>query len=385
MKKQSRLLAVLLCLLAFIAAIGTVGTLQQPKVISAKNQTSQNTLPSLNSTSLQNATHSLTNTTLQVQYPGYPDQLPSLTQEEIQKETEQLTEIDKNIQADQTTPTIDYTFQVWTDYGYLCNIGNAQDAIQNAIDSLPARTSPRNIYLQGTFANLSRICLSSNINLVGPATLTGNESFCMFWTNCTDLYPYSEYWNADYVSIYNVTFNNLHFIGNNTTIGIFGTYCDGQGWELLQTFNVIDCEFEGFYRALCINPLNSTFTGNLFHDNIQAGLYFNFGADLDVYNNTFTCYDGTGEQPCGLVLFDVFDSCMVHDNTFNANEGSVGVGIVSCRRGIVISENIFNGAAYAIDYVERPFYSSDITFLNNVGAGDFFYDEGIIYAITLDS
>ena len=54
------------------------------------------------------------------------------------------------------------------------------------------------------------------------------------------------------------------------------------------------------------------------------------------------------------------------------------MGIVSSRRGIVISENIFNGAAYAIDYVDRPFYSSDIKFLQNVGAGDFFYDEGII-------
>ena len=42
------------------------------------------------------------------------------------------------------------------------------------------------------------------------------------------------------------------------------------------------------------------------------------------------------------------------------------------------AENIFNGAAYAIDYVDRPFYSSDIKFLQNVGAGDFFYDEGII-------
>jgi len=65
-------------------------------------------------------------------------------------------------------------------------------------------------------------------------------------------------------------------------------------------------------------------------------------------------------------------------NTYNANKGSVGVGNVSCRRGIIISENIFNGAAYAIDYVDRPFYSSDITFLQNIGAGDFFYDEGII-------
>lgn len=177
----------------------------------------------------------------------------------------------------------------------------------------------------------------------------------MFWTNYTKLYPYSEYWHADYVSICNVSFNNLHFIGNNTVIGIFGTYYDGNGWELLQTFNVVDCEFEGFYRALCINPLNSTFSGNLFHDNIQAGLYFNFGADLNVYNNTFNSWPGTGEQPCGIVLFDVFDGCKVYDNTFNANEGSVGVGIISCRRGIIISENNFNGAAYAIDYVDRPF------------------------------
>ena len=182
-----------------------------------------------------------------------------------------------------------------------------------------------------------------------------------------------------------MSFNNLHFIGNNTLIGIFGTYFDGNGWELLQTFNVVDCEFQGFYRALCINPLNSTFSGNLFHDNNQAGLYFNFGADLDVYNNTFNSYTGTfAEKPCGLVLFDVFDGCRVHDNTFNADEGSVGVGIISCRRGIVISGNIFNGAAYAIDNVDRPFYSSDITFLRNVGAGDFFYDEGIIKPITVE-
>ena len=379
MKQRSRLLVVSLFLIALIAAIGTIGTLQQPKVAYNNEQQAQpNTLPQQNLPSSQNTTNSFSKHTVQInQFPQ--QQQSSIPNEDQQDGTDPTNETDQSNQSNQTEQTVNYTFQVSTDYGYLCNTGNAQDAIQNAIDSLPARTSLANIYLEGEFSNLSHVCLSSNINLVGPANLTGSESYCMFWTNCTNLYPYPEYWYADYVSICNVSFNNLHFIGNNTTIGIYGTYCNGQGWELLQTFNVIDCEFEGFYRALCINPLNSTFSGNLFHDNIQAGLYFNFGADLNVYNNTFNSWPGTGEQPCGIVLFDVFDGCRVHDNTFNANESSVGVGIVSCRRGIVISENIFNGAAYAIDYVERPFYSSDITFLHNLGADDFFYDEGDIH------
>ena len=373
MKQRSQLLAVSLFLLALIAAIGTIGTLQHPKVAgNDEQQTQPNTLPQQDLPSSQNTTNLPSKPAVQAnQFPQ--QQQSSIPNEDQQEGADPTNETDQSNQSNQTEQTVNYTFQVSTDYGYLCNAGNAQDAIQNAIDSLPARTSLANIYLEGEFSNLSYVCLSSNINLVGPANLTGSESYCMFWTNCTNLYPYPEYWHADYVSICNVSFNNLHFIANNTTIGIYGTYYNGQGWELLQTFNVINCEFEGFYRALCINPLNSTFSGNLFHDNNQAGLYFNFGADLDVYDNTFTSYSGTSEQPCGLVLFDVFDGARVHDNTFNANESSVGVGIVSCRRGIVISENIFNGTAYAIDYVYRPFYSSDITFLNNVGAGDFFY------------
>jgi hypothetical protein len=383
MKKRSRLLAVSLCLIALIATIATIGTLQQPKAPSINNQTEQpNTFPQQDLSSLQNATNSLSKPSIQVKQ--YPQPQFSSIPEEVQGEANPTYEINQSSQVNQTEQTANYTFQISTDYGYLCNTGNAQDAIQNAIDSLPARTSPLNIYLKGEFANLSHVCLSNNVNLIGPATLTSKDSFCMFWTNYTKLYSYPEYWYADYVSICNVSFNKLHFIGNNTVIGIYGTYCDGNGWELLQTFNVVDCEFQGFYRALCINPLNSTFSGNLFHDNNQAGLYFNFGADLDVFNNTFNSYAGTGEQPCGLVLFDVFDGCRVHDNTFYAKEGSIGVGIISCRRGIVISGNIFNGAAYAIDNVDRPFYSSDITFLRNVGAGDFFYDEGIIKPITVE-
>ena len=383
MKRRSPFLAISLCLIVIIVVIGTIGTLQQPKVVGVNNEVTQlNTLPKQDSISSQNNPSSPLKPQMQIkQYPLlHPELIPS---EQLQSELDQNNEISPTSLANQIEPKANYTFQVSTDYGYLCNTGNAQDAIQNAIDSLPPRTSPLSIYLEGEFANLSYVCLSNNINLVGPATLTGSESYCMFWTNYTKLYSYSEYWYADYVSTYNVSFNNLHFIGNNTIIGIFGTYCDGKGWELLQTFNVVDCEFQGFYRALCINPLNSTFRGNLFHDNNQAGLYFNFGADLDVYNNTFNSYAGAGEQPYGLVLFDVFDGGRVNNNTFYANEGSIGVGIISCRRGIVISENIFNGAAYAIDNVDRPFYSSDVTFLQNVGARDFFYDEGIIKAITV--
>ena len=384
MKQRSQLLAVSLCLLALVAAMVTIGTLQQPKIPGVNSQMEQtNTLPPQDLPSPQNSTNSLSKPAVQIkQYPQ--QQTSSIPREELPNGTDPTNEITQYSQVNETEQTFNYTFQVSTDYGYFCNTGNAQDAIQNAIDSLPARMSPLNIYLAGEFANLSQVRLSSNINLVGPATLTSNDSYCMFWTNYSNLYSYPEYWFADYVSICNVSFNNLHFVGNNTIIGIFGTYFDGNGWELLQTFNVVDCEFQGFYRALCINPLNSTFSGNLFHDNNQAGLYFNFGADLDVYNNTFNSYAGTGEQPCGLVLFDVFDGCRVHDNTFNANEGSVGVGIISCRRDIVVSGNVFNGDAYAIDCVDRPFYSSDITFLQNVGAGDFFYDEGIIKAITVE-
>ena len=385
MKQRSLPSAVSLFLLALIAIIATIGILQPPKISGLNHQTEQtNTISPKDLPSQQNVTNSLPKPDAQVkQYPL--QQWSSISTEELQGGTDPNNELNQSNQANQTEQPVDYTFQVSTDYGYLCNTGNAQDAIQNAIDSLPARTSPLNIYLSGEFANLSFICLSSNINLVGPATLIGNESYCIFWTNYTKLYPYPEYWHADYVSICNVSFNNLHFIGNNTVLGIFGTYCDGNGWELLQTFNVLNCEFEGFYRALCINPMNSTFSGNLFHDNIQAGLYFNFGVDLDVYNNTFNSFAGTIDQPCGLVLFDVFDGCKVYDNIFNANESSIGVGIISCQRGIVISENIFNGTPYAIDYVDRPFYSSDITFLNNVGTGDFFYDEGIIYATAVDN
>ncbi len=383
MKRRSPFLAISLCLIVIIVVIGTIGTLQQPKVVGVNNEVTQlNTLPQQDSISSQNNPSSPLKPQMQIkQYPLlHPELIPS---EQLQSEQDQNNEITPTSLANQIEPEANYTFQVSTDYGYLCNTGNAQDALQNAIDSLPPRTSPLNIHLEGEFVNLSYVCLSNNINLVGPAILKGSESYCMFWTNYTKLYSYSEYWYADYVSTYNVSFNNLHFIGNNTIIGIFGTYCDGKGWELLQTFNVVDCEFQGFYRALCINPLNSTFRGNLFHDNNQAGLYFNFGADLDVYNNTFNSYAGAGEQPYGLVLFDVFDGCRVNNNTFYANEGSIGVGIISCRRGIVISENIFNGAAYAIDNVDRPFYSSDVTFLQNVGARDFFYDEGIIRAITV--
>jgi hypothetical protein len=101
---------------------------------------------------------------------------------------------------------------------------------------------------------------------------------------------------------------------------------------------------------------------------------------LDIYANVFRSDDVTSEQPCGLMLFDVFNLCSVHGNTFYANEGSIGLGIVSGRRGIAISENVFYGTPFAIDFVERPFYSSDITFFNNIGANDFFYDEGTFYA-----
>jgi hypothetical protein len=384
MKQRSRLLAFSLLMIALAAAIGTVGILQQPKVLDNNNkQTQTNTIPQQEVPSLQNITDSTSTSQTQVKQSSQQQNL--IPSENEQTVIDLINETSQSNQNNENEQPLNYTFQISTDYGYFCNSGNAQDAIQKAIESLPERTSAANIYLEGKFDNLSHVCLSSNVNFVGPATLLGDDCYCMFWTNYSNLYPYPDYWYADYVSIYNVTFNNLHFSGNNTTIGIYGTYCNGQGWELLQNFNIINCEFEGFYRALCINPLNSTFYGNLFHNNSQSGLYFNFGADLAIYNNTFNSDNMTSEQPCGLMLFDVFDFCSVQDNTFNANEGSVGLGIISSRRGIEISENIFNGTPYAIDFVERPFYSSDITFLNNTGVSDFVYDEGTFYTISATS
>lgn len=151
MKQRSQLLAVSLCLLAFIAAIATIGTLQQPKVPDVNNQTVQtNTLPAQDLPSPQNATNSLSKPT--VQFNQYPQQQPSsIPEEEIHGGTDPIIEINQSNQANQTEQTVDYTFQVSTDYGYLCNTGDAQYAIQNAIDSLPARTSSLNIY---SLANL---------------------------------------------------------------------------------------------------------------------------------------------------------------------------------------------------------------------------------------
>ena len=364
----------IVCLLA-ISAFFSIRNYEQP------NATVKYDLEAGEGTAILYCTGSSTSLQLHNQAPN--ETLPrSFDVNNEANQTAEATETTNSATSDPdpSETTMDYVFQVSTDYGYICQEGPPKDAIQNAINTLPDRSSPENIYLRGNFSNLSNITLASNINFLGPAELNTNESICMFKTSNDALESYPEYWYADYVSIYNVTFNGLHFKGENSLFAVYGTNCDGMGWELLKNVNILNCEFEGFYRGLCINPLNSTYSGNFFHDNIQSGLWFNFGADLQIYSNTFKA-DGDAtdglDKKASLVMFDVFDGCKVRENIFISDDSAVGVGIISCRRNIVITENVFYGNAYSIDYISRPFYSSDITFLNNEGTQNFLYDEGV--------
>jgi hypothetical protein len=256
MKQRSRLMAFSLLLMALTGTIGTISILQQQSKVLAKDtdQTQLNTLPQ------QEAqvppTQSITNSTptpqiqlkqsTQQQQRSTPSQKEQNAFDTIDESVQSIDTINESVQSidtinesvqsidtinetipsnqtDLTEQPLNSTFRVSTDYGYFCNSGNAQDAIQDAIESLPERDSAANVYLEGQFDNLSHVCLSSNIDIVGPATLTSEDCYCMFWTNCTNLYPYPYYWQADYVSIVNVSFNNLNLIGKNVTIGIYGT------------------------------------------------------------------------------------------------------------------------------------------------------------------
>ena len=158
---------------------------------------------------------------------------------------------------------------------------------------------------------------------------------------------------TDYVSLYNVTFQGIHFKNIHTpnSFAIYGAGFNGTGWEIQHNIQVIDCEFEGFTSAIYLNPRFSGFTNNIFHDNSNAGILLPYGYNLTLNNNTFASSthssldDSTGlfREPVGLYLFDVFGTCEVSNNHFIQSKSTIGIEFLSSQGDIKVFNNNFEG------------------------------------------
>ena len=285
------------------------------------------------------------------------------------------------------TLTDQYPFQVTTDYGYSCASGDPTQAIQDAINTLPDRTTPAKIVLQGQFDNVSNINLEDNILFEGNnATLTATDHSKIFILKNND--NYSETYKTfslnnalytDWINLHNVTFSNINFHHNAQDSCSFAIYLyesNGTGWGISQNINVYNCTFTGFYSGFYILPINSTYSGNLFTNFTGNGFMLPYGADLNITNNNFiTPKSQQGAYPkIGLHLLDIEGTyCLISNNTFSADYNSAGLAVVSSIGDINVTKNLFmgNGTSCLIDFYIRPFPSSGVHAFSNIGLEDF--------------
>jgi len=297
-------------------------------------------------------------------------------------------ELQNNSDIVNGTLTEQYTFQVTTDSGYSCTSGDPTQAIQNAINTLPDRTAPAKIMLQGQFDNVGNINLADNIFFEGNnATLTAtdhskifilkqngtySETYKTFSLNNTSSY-------ADWINLHNVTFSNINFKHNLQDSYSFAIYLyesNGTGWGISQNINVYNCTFTGFYSGFYILPINSSYSGNYFSNFTGNGFMLPYGADINITSNNFiTSSSQQGAYPkIGLHLLDIEGTyCLVSNNTFSTDSNSAGLAVVSSTGDINITENLFtgNGTSCLIDFYARPFTSSGVHIFSNNGLEDF--------------
>jgi hypothetical protein len=373
----------------------TVGLLSPPKIQASNIENIAKPDVSENISAPENQTVIESKDTLIIQVPAKTYHFDDTVNDELQITNDS----DIEQPAVQVRTDDDYTsvFKVTTDYGYKCTKDDPSIAIQNAIDSLPKeRTTPCNVYLQGTFENLSNIALSNNINIVGKnATLTSASNSKIFIgdanTNSKLTYTAFEIEGkqyVDWISLTNVSFQNLQFYGKgeNCTAIYFHLY-NGTGWGVANNFNVTNCLFQNFDVCIYGLAVNSTYNFNLFNNYTSLGLMFTYGANLTITNNAFnTPMTDLSNPPyygkeLGLVLLDVWNNTLVNQNTFTTGQSSVGIVFMSSQGDFLVTANSFTGAGttYLIDYYNRPFICSGITFRDNFGAADFKYDLGVYY------
>jgi hypothetical protein len=296
-------------------------------------------------------------------------------------------ELQNNSDIVNDTLTEQYTFKVTTDSGYSCTSGDPTQAIQNAINTLPNRTTPAKIMLQGQFDNVSNINLTDNIIFEGNnATLTATDHSKIFILqqnhNYSETYKTFSLNNAsytDWINLHNVTFSNINFKHNLQDSCSFAIYLyesNGTGWGISQNINVYNCTFTGFYSGFYILPINSSYSGNLFNNFTGNGFMLPYGADINITNNNFiTPSSQQGAYPkIGLHLLDIEGTyCLVTNNTFSTDSNSAGLAVVSSTGDINITENLFigNGTSCLIDFYTRPFPSSGVHVFSNTGLEDF--------------
>ena len=392
-KKTATTLA--LTIIVFSLSLGVLAESHNQSPISERNVSTEK-LPVINIENINNSTEKLPVTNIEninsLKIASTDNNLASTTP--IELETLNTANLEQPL------------FQVTTDYGYSCTIGDPKTAIQNAIYSLPNnRTTPLNIYLTGTFNPVYDIVLESNINFVGNnSTLILNSYESIFILNKTK--TYSEVYSTlelnglpyvDWYNLHNVTFQSIHFkqpfevVGGRYAINFFDQ--NTTGWGVSDNFSIYDCEFEGFINCVQGLAFNSSYVNNYFHNYSNNGLLLMYGFDLTIKQNFFesspspisvdqyTSMYGSGSMiGCiGLFLLDVCDTVLVSDNMFIQGTNSTGLAFSSSIGNYLVTNNTFTGEGtpYLIDFNERPFLSDGIVFFNNVGVVDFKYNFGV--------
>jgi hypothetical protein len=302
------------------------------------------------------------------------------------------------------------TFNVTADNGYNCSTGDPTQAIQNAIDSLPAdRTAPCNIYLQGLFDPMQTVILSSNINFVGvnarlitysdspifisnrsqPSNTLYDDQFSLNDSNFDGTYQ-------NWIQQENLTFQDIIFrqtenYDNSLSCAIYFYDSNSSGWGITRNICIYNCAFAGFYNCIQGLACDSQLIGNVFEVYSNDGLMFPWGCNLQVENNRFFTQsnpltiedyqerDGqfSIQGGIGLFLMDVL-SITINNNIFVQDTNSTGLVFSSCVGDLEVRENAFFGLgnAYAIDVFPRPFLSEGIVIYDNRGIGDLIYNDG---------
>ncbi|MCW3995083.1 MAG: hypothetical protein NWE98_02895 [Candidatus Bathyarchaeota archaeon] len=281
-------------------------------------------------------------------------------------------------------------------------------AIQNALDALPEeRTTPCNVYLQGTFYPVSNIIMKDNVNLIGNnATLISVSQWPIFIHDSGKAYnePYGQPFKIDgelyqdWITLHNVTFQSIHFkqliaYSHPDNCAIYFYDGNSSGWGLSDNLSVYNCQFEGFYNCIQGLAINSNYIGNIFQDYLNNAIMFPAGSNLTIENNIFNTpsNDFTVEQyqerdgsasiqgGIGLFLMDVSEVVSIRNNTFVEGANSTGITFSSSNGNFIITGNVFSGEGSAIsfDVFPRPWLSSGIKFFGNSGADDFCYDYGV--------
>jgi hypothetical protein len=374
-----------LLIVAIVVSIASSGLLKQHEIPDTAIISNENTAA--------NGTHTSKTSTL-------------INQVTLELSIKSFTEIYGTVLG-QTDQGIEIGFQVWTDFGYFCSEGDPSQAIQDAIYSLPQpRYSPLNIYLRGTFSPVCNIVMDSNVNFIGTNALLINESPCPIFIHewgKPSVPPFGEWFEIsgelyhDWVTLQNVTFQTIHFkqlCSYDTQENCAIYFYDGNttGWGRSNNISVYNCQFEGFYNCIQGIAMNSQYIGNYFHDYSNNAIMFPLGYNLKITHNiidtpsnplTVQEYqerdgDASIRGGIGLFLMDIDGFAAISNNNFVEGTNATGITFSSCIGQIIVTDNIFSGIgqAYSVDVFPRPWLSYYIQFQDNIGANDFYYENG---------